>query len=71
MTSSNSDQRWLTQLLSIERGTNFHLSELPFYQIAKTNPERLVQFQRAFDAWIVETHEKYVSKGGTNYLRIS
>jgi hypothetical protein len=71
MTSPNSNQRWLTQLLSIERGKNFHLSELPFYQIAKTDPERLVQFQQAFDTWIAQTHEKYVSKGATNYLRVS
>ncbi|MYV16035.1 hypothetical protein [Furfurilactobacillus milii] len=70
MSLTNNNQRWLTQLLSISRGSTFHLSDLPFYQVAKTDPERLVQFQKSFDAWIDETNAQYVSKGGTNYLRV-
>lgn len=64
------DQRWLTQLMSIPAGSRFFLSALPYYNMVKDNPRELVHFQNEFDKWIKATDERYVSRGTSDYLKM-
>ena len=67
---TTTDQRWLTQLLSIKIGSRFFLSALPFYKTVKDDPHKLVEFQSEFDKWIESTGGRYVSRGSADYLRV-
>lgn len=67
---TTTDQRWLTQLLSINKGSRFFLSALPLYSRVKDDPQKLVEFQSEFDKWIDSTGSKYVSRGSADYLRV-
>lgn len=68
---SVTDQRWLAQIMCINRGSKFYIEKLPYYRKTHGDFNLMAEIQNGLNDWIDDTHGYYVRRlNDDEYLRI-